>query len=220
MDVVFKIIGWLSIPLLIFSVWMMIRTLKKERTITILRLLLQVAIGMVMLIVYVVFLKVSPPTTWSWGLIVVGLLIGLFQSRTTSMWVDQGKVLGKRSVWFLVVWAAAFSITQLLALMGQSVAASYGLLTVYLATGLSVGANFGLMIARQRVLVKARAGVTGCPNCGRNIPVGTSFCTDCGAQLAAVPVVAEPVAALCPGCGKTNAAGQRFCTECGAALAD
>ena len=220
MDVVFKIIGWLSIPLLIFSVWMMIRTLKKERTITILRLLLQVAIGIVMLIVYVIFLKVSPPTAWSWVLIAAGLLIGLLQSRTTSLWVDQGKVLGKRSVWFLVVWAAAFSITQLLALLGQGVAASYGLLTVYLATGLSIGANFGLMIARQRILLKSRSGAISCLSCGRDIPVGTSFCTDCGAQLATIPVESEPAATYCPGCGKANAAGQRFCTECGASLAD
>lgn len=220
MDVVLKIIGWLSIPLLIFSVWMMIRSLKKERTITIVSLLLQVAISVVVLILYVVLLKVSPPTGWSWILIAAGLLIGLLQSRTTSLRVDGGKVLGKRSVWFLVVWAAAFSITQLLALLGQGVAASYGLLTVYLATGLSIGANFGLMIARQRVLTKAQSGAIICLGCGRDIPMGTSFCTNCGAQLATVPVASEPSAMYCPGCGKANAAGQRFCTECGASLVD
>ena len=219
MDIVLKIIGWVSIPLLIFAVWMMIRSLQKERTITIPRLLLQVAIGIVMLIVYVIFLKISPPTAWSWVLIAAGLLIGLLQSRTTSLRVDQGKVLGKRSVWFLVVWAAAFSITQLLALMGQGVAASYGLLTVYLATGLSIGANFGLMIQRQRVLVKATSGAISCPSCGRDIPVGTNFCIGCGAQLTTVPATTEPGASYCPGCGKANTAGQGFCTECGASLA-
>ena len=98
MDIVLRIIGWLAIPLLIFSVWMMIRSLKKERTITIPSLILQVAISVVVLILYVVLLKVSPPTGWSWALIAVGLLIGLLQSRTTSLRVDQGKVLGKRSV--------------------------------------------------------------------------------------------------------------------------
>jgi hypothetical protein len=219
-EIVLRIIGWLSIPLLIFSVWMMVRSLKKERTITIPSLVLQIAVSVVVLILYVVLLKVSPPTGWSWALIAVGLIIGFLQSRTTSLRVDRGKVLGKRSVWFLVVWAATFSITQLLALVGQGVAASYGLLTVYLATGLSVGANIGLMISRQRALVKARSEQIVCPNCNRNIPIGTRFCTYCGAQLATVPVEAEIAAAYCPGCGKANAANQRFCTDCGTSLID
>jgi hypothetical protein len=219
-EIVLRIIGWLSIPLLIFSVWMMIRSLKKERNITIVSLSLQVAISVVVLILYVVLLRVSPPTVWSWALIAVGLLIGLLQSRTTSMHADQGKVLGKRSVWFLVVWAAAFSITQLLALVGRGTAASYGLLAVYLATGLSVGANCGLMIARQRVLAKAKSGAASCPNCGGSIPAGTRFCTNCGKQLVTVPIESAPAATYCPGCGKANAAGQRFCTNCGTALTE
>jgi hypothetical protein len=219
-EILLRIIGWLSIPLLIFSVWMMIRSLKKERTITIPSLVLQIAISVVVLILYVVLLKVSPPTGWSWALIAIGLIIGFLQSRTTSMRVDRGKVLGKRSTWFLVVWAITFSITQLLALVGQGIAASYGLLTVYLATGLSIGVNISLMLARQRALARAGSETVSCPNCGRNIPDGMKFCTSCGAQLTTIPVEVEPAAAYCPGCGKANAANQKFCTNCGTSLID
>ena len=189
MDIVFKIIGFLSIPLLIFSIIMMVRSLKKERTITIRSLLLQVVISLAMLIIYSTLLKVDPPTGWSWVLIATGLLIGGLQSRTTALTVQGDKVLGKRSVWFLVIWGISFTITQLLALFGRAEIASYGLLTIYLSTGLSVGANLGLFFRRQQVLQTGKTVTEAvvpdgvCPDCGAEVSPGQQFCTGCGSQL-------------------------------------
>jgi len=213
MDMLFKIIGFLSIPLLIFSIFMMVRSLKKERTITIRSLLLQVVISIVMLIIYSALLNIAAPTAWSWALIAVGLLVGGLQSRTTALTVQGDRVLGKRAVWFLVVWGAAFTITQLLALFARGGMASYGLLTIYFATGLSIGANLGLFLRRQQVLSRGGtpSATPACPGCGAQIQPGISFCTSCGAELVPAPVEAR----LCPACGAAAAPGQRFCTGCG-----
>lgn len=212
MDIVLKIIGFLSIPLLVFSITMMVRSLKKERTITVRSLLLQVLIGIAMLIIYATLLKIDPPTGFSWALLVLGLLIGIWQSRTTALTVQGSRVLGKRSVWFLVIWGISFTLTQLLALFGRSEWASYGLLTIYLSTGLSVGANLGLFFRRQQALKNGETTDTrACPACGTPVQPTTRFCTGCGRELS--NAIAAPAA--CPNCGAEITPGQRFCTGCG-----
>src|ERR1700737_4699950 len=48
-----------------------------------------------------------------------------------------------------------------------------------------------------------------CPSCKADVPVGSNFCTGCGA--------AAPI--RCAACGAQNRAGSKFCSECGASLA-
>jgi len=50
--------------------------------------------------------------------------------------------------------------------------------------------------------------VNECASCGASNREGLSFCTNCGASIAAA----------CPSCGASHEPGQRFCGECGAAL--
>jgi len=216
-DTVLRVIGFLSIPVLILSVVMMIRGLHRVRVITVRSLVLPAAISIVLLLVYVNLLGITPPTGWSWALMSLGLLIGIIQSRTTKMHARNGSVFGKRSICFLVTWAIAFTLTQLLALFGRGNIASYGLLAIYLATGLSIGMNLSLLFRRQRTLSGANTGAFAFPDCGREIAAGTRFCTGCGKEVA--PVTAQP-SITCPDCGSVNRPGQRFCTECGRPLAE
>lgn len=215
MDIVFKTLGFLSIPLLIISIILMVRSLKKERTITIRSLFLQVIIGIVLLITYATLLNINPPTAWSGALIGIGLLIGGLQSRTIALTVREKSVLGKRPVWFLVIWGISFTITQLLALFGRGDIASYGLLTIYLSTGLTVGANMGLFFRRQQSIRRGKtSGADVCPSCGTAIHSGKRFCTGCGNELASVTI--QP--ATCSACGSEVSPGKRFCTGCGVPL--
>ena len=50
-----------------------------------------------------------------------------------------------------------------------------------------------------------------CGNCGTDQQVGATFCSKCGARIAA------PV---CPNCHTPASAGQRFCEKCGTSLTD
>jgi membrane protease subunit (stomatin/prohibitin family) len=75
--------------------------------------------------------------------------------------------------------------------------------------GLGAGAGLGMMI--PGMLQQAMAGgaqpKVRCPNCRSDIPFGSKFCPECGANLSATET--------CPECGATLPAGSKFCPSCG-----
>lgn len=78
--------------------------------------------------------------------------------------------------------------------------------------GLGTGAGLGMMI--PGMLQQAMAGgaqpKVRCPNCGKDIPFGSKFCPECGANLSAT--------ITCPKCGATLPVGSKFCPNCGEQL--
>lgn len=65
-------------------------------------------------------------------------------------------------------------------------------------------------------------GVTRCPNCGAEVPFGSTFCGHCGIKIVQ-PADRQNIAAiqhLCPGCGREYEEGSRFCLYCGHRLTD
>jgi rRNA maturation endonuclease Nob1 len=66
--------------------------------------------------------------------------------------------------------------------------------------------------ATIREQIKSIRGVVCCENCGKELPIGTGFCPECGAK------VPEPVVKTCPGCGKIVSDDAAFCTSCGTKL--
>jgi membrane protease subunit (stomatin/prohibitin family) len=75
--------------------------------------------------------------------------------------------------------------------------------------GLGAGAGIGLMI--PSMFSQAMAGGAQpkmrCPNCSRDIPVGSKFCPECGFNLQAT--------ITCPQCNATLPVGSKFCPNCG-----
>jgi membrane protease subunit (stomatin/prohibitin family) len=75
--------------------------------------------------------------------------------------------------------------------------------------GLGAGAGIGLMI--PSMFSQAMAGGAQpkmrCPNCSRDIPVGSKFCPECGFDLQAT--------ITCPQCKATLPVGSKFCPNCG-----
>ena len=53
--------------------------------------------------------------------------------------------------------------------------------------------------------------IMSCPNCGNNLPEGSSFCPFCGAE------VQQGNADICRACGAAIPRDAAFCTNCGAA---
>jgi hypothetical protein len=227
---ILKIIGYLAIPLTVLSVIWMIKTLRRPKPVTFLSLVIQMALPLVVLLVYSFLLQVQVNILLAWPLGLAGLILGVIWGQTTKLSVTRGKVHGKRSVWYLVIWALTFSVTQVLSLMQRRGIVALGLATMYFSTGLAIGTNVSFMYRRWRLLsrkeepapVYAAAGVAvACPNCGAANSGPRKFCLECGKPLevrtAAAPAVRKAPGA-CPKCGHVNSQGRQFCTECGQKL--
>ena len=221
MEVFLKIIGYLSIPLVLLSVFVMIRSLRRDQRLTSRSLITQMLVSLVFIIAYALLLRVSVSLALSTPLLVLGLILGVLWNRTTHLRLQKGEVFGRRSIWYLVIWGLSFSITQLMALTASAEIVSYGLSTVYFSTGLAIGTNGSLLFRRWRLISSGAPVEISCPACGTvNIRV-RNFCTQCGQTLA--PTVATAPVSLesstrCPRCGHINVSGERFCTECGQQL--
>ena len=223
-----RVLGYLSIALVVASVVLMVRSLHRERRLKAWPLVLPLAFTPLILLLYVLLLRVTVHTALSWLLLAGGLVLGVVWSRSTRMRVKKSQVYARRSVWYLVIWAATFVYTQTVVVLGAGTSmASYGLATIYFSTGLAVGSNFGLLVSRAATL--ARTG--GAP--ARTRPLATAGGAATGRAAAAAggsaPAAAQPAvagtaapppaaAAACPGCGQPVDAGFSFCGACGRPL--
>ena len=75
--------------------------------------------------------------------------------------------------------------------------------------GLGAGAGLGMMIPGmlQQAMAGGATPKIRCPKCGTDVPYGSRFCPNCGANLA------ETV--TCPECSAKLPAGSKFCPNCG-----
>lgn len=75
-------------------------------------------------------------------------------------------------------------------------------------------------IAHLKSLLHKAKGTVECTNCHAEMPVGTVFCSSCGAKIGA-PEAAEEADAekvVCPKCHAEIKAGVAFCASCGTKL--
>jgi len=79
------------------------------------------------------------------------------------------------------------------------------------ATGIGLGAGAGLGMMIPGMLQQAIQGgaqpKVRCPNCSRDIPFGSKFCSECGYNLSAT--------VTCPQCSTQSPVGSKFCANCG-----
>ncbi|MHB8868998.1 MAG: hypothetical protein ACYC6T_17610 [Thermoleophilia bacterium] len=145
------VIGWLTIPLLVLSVWLLVRTVKRESRLRLRSLVLPLATTVLVPIMYVAMLGTDPPTLLSGALLVVGLAIGVLWANTTTLTLRGREVYGVRSVAYLFVWGLTFVLSQALALGTGTEVLRYGLSTLYFSMGISLGTNGNLLFRRSQV---------------------------------------------------------------------
>jgi len=190
LNVVLRVVGALSVPLLVVSIFFMIKNLRRPYPVLPKGLALQTLAPVLVFVVYALLLSLDPPKIASGALFVVGIGLGVASSLTTKLGLDGGHVIGRRSIWYLVAWAVTFSVTQLLAVFARSEYAAWGFTTLYFSLGLTLGTNGTLFARRQRILAgdepaaATPSPLARCPGCGRPVESGARFCTGCGVRLA------------------------------------
>lgn len=193
MDIVFLIIGWLSIPVVLVAVFMMVSTLRNEQLMRGGQLLLLAAISAGVLFVYEWALD-AERSSWSVWLLIGGAVAGGRVATTVDLRITGLEVYGTRTYWYLGLWAATYSFAQLIALGALPAAVGTGLASMYLATGVAVGLN--LVLWNRQAVLKSRASkvgtaASGCPACGTPNDSTATACSGCHLHLVPteVPIV-------------------------------
>ncbi len=151
MDLVFIVIGWLSIPMLLVSVMLLVRQWHKSQRMTKRRLLQPVVLAGSSLAFHTIFLRVELDPMNTWLPLLAGGLAGVAISRNEDLRIQAGKVVSTKTAWSYIVWGAGFALSQGIVMRSPG-SASVALLAVWATTGLTSGEHLGLFQRRRRLL--------------------------------------------------------------------
>ena len=84
-EIVLRIVGWLSLPLLAFSVWLLVKSVKRENRLRLRALILPLVTTLLVPIVYLSILGTEPPRLLSGPLFIIGVAVGVVWANTTSL---------------------------------------------------------------------------------------------------------------------------------------
>jgi len=156
LTVLYRIVGFVSVPLLVVSTLMMVRSIRRSQRITSGSLLFQLAFSPGFLVLYSLLLGVQVAVKWAVPLLMLGIGLGSVWAQSTSLSLRGGSVYGSRSVWYLMLWCASYAVTELLALFGTDGAVAGGLATMIFSTGSAIGMNGNLLLRRSWLLSAVR----------------------------------------------------------------
>jgi hypothetical protein len=146
-----RIIGVLSIPVVAFGLWMVVRQVRRPSRLrgwTPICGLVMAPIGMVL---NIVILHQAAPGASGWILGAAGLVFGVAWDRTTRIEWHDDRVIARRSALYVVLWALSYAITQILTALTDARWVSIGLATLCFATGTAIGMNLDLLWRWSRV---------------------------------------------------------------------
>lgn len=178
MDTLFRVLGYLSIPLVLAGVAVAIWSALRERPLRGRTLLLTAWIGVVFLIVHDLLRAAEVLRPLGWLAAGVGGVLGATWAGRSRLRSAAGELLAKGEAWYLAIWGLAVVGAQLSALGAFGEDSSLGIYAVYLATGLALGVNIGLWVRLVRVRHRTVVGSTACPHCGSAVEAGS--CGSCG----------------------------------------
>jgi hypothetical protein len=153
-----RIVSLLTIPLLAFTIWGLVKQVGKEQRLTLATPLIGLVMAPLTLLVNVVFLRRAYTALLLPFLLVAGLGFGLAWGQTTRMLAKGNRLVAKRSVLHLVFWGISYAITQVLATFAPASWVAGGLATMFFSAGSSLGTNLNLLLRQVRMRpLQARA---------------------------------------------------------------
>jgi len=184
MPLVMKAISVIFLIVFVVSVALLVLTFRKPKKVSILSLLLVIVISIITLAVFSFLINYQPSFLLLALMVLAGLVIGVVWSQATHVYVENGKVMSRNSVWYLLVWGGIFALTQLVSVMTNRPPSVIMALLV-MSTGSVIGMNGMIMKRYFSVKAGAQAGPTvgsGCPKCGAPVGGDDAFCSRCGAR--------------------------------------
>lgn len=160
MTLFYQILGFLSFVFAIVMTGVMLVTFRKPRRVTALSALVSVLISLALLPIYLALSGVNPDPRLALPIFSLGLLVGFLRGQTTKLEYVGDDVVGKHSLFFLVLWGASLAISQLLSMFDSVILLAVGLSSLFFSTGTQAGI-YGNWFLRRLVMVPTRDDIGG-----------------------------------------------------------
>lgn len=157
MNAIFTVLGTLGSVFAAVMTALSMINYRKPRKITTLSIFLSGLISLLSLAAMVWLGGMRLASYLSAPLFMIGLLLGYLRGAGVKLNWENGQVIGRNSILFLILWGLSLALSQLLGLFGSPLLASLGLIPVFFTTGLQAGL-FGHLFLRR--LIMGRKGKT------------------------------------------------------------
>lgn len=152
---IWRILSLLSIPLVLWAFWGLIRQVQKPQRLRASTPVIGIVMSLLMLAVNVFILHRANPTLLGGALLVVGVAFGLAWGQATRLATKGETVIAERSVLHIIFWAISFTMTQILATFAPASWVAAGLAAMFFSAGATLGTSANLFLRRERVRKKA-----------------------------------------------------------------
>lgn len=157
-----RLFSLLTIPLMILTIWGLIRQTRKEPRLNLYTPVISLAMAPITLVINIVFLHQAFQAYLGPALLIFGLGLGLAWGQTIRLHAKGKYLVGKRSIMHLVFWCISYAITQVLATFAPAFVVAGGLAAMFFSAGSTLGTNLNLLV-RQLHMRPALAVATSVP---------------------------------------------------------
>jgi hypothetical protein len=144
-----KLISFAGVVLMLFSVAVMILTFKKAREVAPPAMLASLAAALIGTFVSLAFARNMPSSALVLFALLAGGALGALWSRTTLLFVDQGRVRMRGTIWYLAVWALTLAVNQSISIMTGRAPVAVACLALA-GAGLAIGNTAGLLFRTNK----------------------------------------------------------------------
>lgn len=134
---IWRIVSLLSIPVVLWTFWRLAKQVGKPRRVRTLTPVIGMVMSTLMLAVNVFLLHRAAAGLLGAALLVVGVGFGLAWGQSTRFSMRDDVLVAKRSVLYLMFWAASFAST---------VWVTGGLMTMFFSAGATLGTSTNLLL--------------------------------------------------------------------------
>jgi len=155
MDSVLRLVGCLFTLLTVAMTLAMVLTFRKERRIGLFAPLISGLLSLVLLPIFIALSGASLNLCIGLPILILGGVLGYLRGQTTKMYYKDSEVVGRASIFFLLLWGVSLILAQFLNIVGSVLLSAIGLIPLFFSTGTQVGLNANIFL--RRLLLQSKA---------------------------------------------------------------